>query len=144
MTKIDFWQKWLFIVALIISVFGLFLALFNQSLFFDLVFNNQIDPIFWGRQDSPEVVSSYQGWIYGVLGATVCGWGITLAFIAHYPFKQREQWAWNCILIGMTTWFIVDTSLSITFNVYFNALFNLLIFTLVFIPLIFSRKMFLK
>ena len=53
------------------------------------------------------------------------GWGIFLTFITHYSFRNREKWAWNCILVGTLAWFILDTSLSLYHKVYINALSNM-------------------
>jgi len=48
-----------------------------------LLFNRQINPVFWQTPDAPEFVAAFQAWVYGVLGATMSGWGICLAFMAH-------------------------------------------------------------
>ena len=80
--------------------------------------------------------------MYGVLGATLAGWGVFVAFIAHYSFKKKEKWAWNCILAGPLLWFVVDTAISLNFKVYFNAAFNTALFAAVVLPLWFSRKHF--
>jgi hypothetical protein len=73
-----FWQRWLFSVAILIVLFGLSLAFFNQSAAFDMLFNNQINPVFWNDRMAPENVIAFQRWIYSVLGATVavggCSW----------------------------------------------------------------------
>ena len=142
MEHFGFWQRWLFIAGLIIIIFGLLMAFLNQTRPFDLLFNNQINPIFWGVRAVPEEVVVFQSWIYGVLGATVAGWGVFLAFIAHYPFKNKERWAWNCVALGMLLWFTVDTAISLYFGVIFNALFNTILLIAVLLPLILSRRAF--
>jgi len=134
-------QRWLFIVSLIMSVFGVLLALFNATPLF-AVFDRQINPVFWSTVDIPGEARDYQKWVYGVLGATLAGWGVFVAFIAHYPFQQKEKWAWNCILAGLLVWFVIDTAISLNFKVYFNAAFNTALFAAVVLPLWFSRKHF--
>ncbi|VAW40610.1 hypothetical protein MNBD_CHLOROFLEXI01-4485, partial [hydrothermal vent metagenome] len=47
-----------------------------------------------------------------MLGTTVAGWGIFMAFLAQYPFKAREKWVWNCFAVGITVWYITDTAIS--------------------------------
>ena len=140
MDKFSFWQKWLFLVSLIITIFGILLALFNQTSIFNFLFNNQINSSFWNTDSNTPEIINFQNWIYGVLGATVAGWGIFMAFIAYYPFQKREKWSWNCLVCGMIVWFILDTSISIIFKVFFNACFNSLVLILVILPLIFTRK----
>ena len=142
MKHFSFWQKWLFAVGLLLTVFGPALALLNQTPFFDFLFNNQINPVFWTEgQVAPEMIR-FQQWIYGVLGATISGWGSCVTFLAYYPFRNKESWAWNAIALGVTIWFITDTALSLYFRVYFNAAFNTVVFLAVLIPLAFSRRYF--
>ena len=141
MRRFSLWQRWLFVVGLIMSAFGVLLALFNATPLFAL-FDRQINPVFWGTVDIPGEARDFQKWVYGVLGATLAGWGVFLAFIAHYPFKRREKWAWNCILAGLLVWFVIDTAISLNFKVYFNAAFNTALFAAVALPLWFSRKYF--
>ncbi len=142
MTHFSLWQRWLFAVGIVMSVFGVLLALFNATPLFAL-FDRQINPVFWGAADIPGGAREFKQWAYGVLGAMLAGWGVFMAFIAHYPFKRREMWAWNCIFAGLLVWFVIDTAISLNFKVYFNAAFNTVLFVMVMLPLAFSRKHFL-
>lgn len=144
MKALNFWQRWLFMLGVIMVVFGLLLAFFNQTALFDWLFNNQINPVFWGSAAVPDLVRGFQRWIYGVLGATLAGWGVFLAFLAHYPFARKERWAWNCIAVGLLVWFVSDTIISLAFGVNFNALFNLALFVAGMLPLIFTWRGFYK
>ncbi len=141
MSTFSFWSRWLFVVSLVIVVFGIGMALLNGTVLFDL-FNNQVNPAFWQDTAVPDNAQTFQRFIYGVLGATVAGWGIFLAFIAHYPFRRQEKWAWNCIFTGMLLWFLIDTPISLYFQVPFNAVFNTLLFVLAMLPLAFTRRFF--
>ena len=144
MNSFSFWQKWLLIVSIIISLFGIYIALFNQTLWFNLLLNDKVNTTFFSAPGISNDVITFQKWIYGVLGATVFGWGIFLSFIAHYPFKRKEKWAWNCFLIGIICWFVLDTSISVYFGVIVNAIFNTVLFLGIIIPLVFSRKHFVN
>jgi hypothetical protein len=141
MPKFLFWQKWLFIVGIVIVVFGIIMAFLSGTALFDL-FNRQIDPAFWGNGTSLESIKSFQQWIYGVWGATIAGWGIFVTFIAHYPFRNKEKWAWNCLVVGLLTWFVLDTALSLFFKVYFNVAFNATLLLLAGLPVVITRKEF--
>ena len=141
MTSFSFWQRWLLIVGVLISIFGMLMTFLSGTPLFDS-FNGQIDPVFWGGSAIEERARGFQGWIYGVWGATIAGWGIFVVFIAHYPFRNRERWAWNCLVAGMLVWFVLDTSLSIFHRVYFNVAFNVVVFLAVLLPLVFTRKYF--
>lgn len=141
MNRFNFWQKWLFIVSLAITAFGLFMALFNQTPLFDL-FSRQIDQAFWDSAPLPAGVTSFQRWLYAVWGATIVGWGIFLIFITYIPFKQREKWAWNCLIVGLGVWFVLDTAISWNYGVSFNVIFNIIVALAIGMPLLFTRKAF--
>jgi hypothetical protein len=142
MSRFLFWQKWLLVLSGVIVVFGLALAVFNQTPVFDALFNRQINPAFWTQAEITPQISAFQQWAYGVLGATMAGWGVFILFIVHEPFRRRERWAWNCLAFGIGLWFVVDTALSIAANVIFNAAFNSLLLVLILPPLIATRTHF--
>jgi hypothetical protein len=142
--KFDFWQKWLFFVGIYLVLFGLFLTFFSQSNIMDYLFNKNIDLYFWGDSTLPESTFRFQGWIYGVLGAVIAGWGTLIAFWAHYPFKTQEQWAWNGLALATTIWYTADTTISAMHGIIFNVVFNTILLFLLAMPLLFTRKIFFK
>ena len=123
MEKFLFWQRWLFVVSLLITLFGVAMTFLNSTEFFDL-FNRQIDPVFWGSQNITGEAKNFQRWVYGVWGATIAGWGVMLGFIAYSPFRKREAWSWKCPVAGLAVWYLLDSGISIYFKVYFNAFFK--------------------
>jgi hypothetical protein len=143
MKSFSFWQRWLFIFSLIVVVFGLGMATLNRTPLF-AIFDSQVNPVFWGADPLPAGIDQFLGWVYGVLGATIAGWGIFLAFMARYPFRKRERWAWNALLLGLSLWYLTDTAISFYFGVVFNAIFNTVIFILAVLPLFFTRREFLQ
>ena len=141
MKQFPFWQRWLFVFSLIVIVFGLGMALLNRTLLF-AIFDSQVNPVFWGANPLPPGANEFLGWSYGVLGATMAGWGVFLAFIVRYPFQARERWAWSALTLGLSLWYLIDTSISLFFGVAFNAIFNTVIFILAALPLLFTRQEF--
>lgn len=139
--KFIFWQRWLLIFGLLLVDMGLYMVFFKGTIYFAL-FDNLVNPAFWASAVAPANVAEFQGWIYGVLGATLAGWGTFLAFMAHYPFKQKEKWAWKCLLAGVLVWYLPDTFISLQFGVYFNAVGNTVLFILLMLPLLFTRREF--
>jgi zinc transporter ZupT len=133
------WQKWLVVLGGVITAFGVLLALFNGTPLFD-IFNQQINPVFWKTPDAINSAREFQQWVYGVLGATMAGWGVFVTFIAHVPFKRKEKWAWTCLTTGVLVWFCLDTAISLQFRVYFNVAFNTAFLVAALVPLGFSRK----
>ena len=75
-----FWQRWLFIVGVVISIFGMFISFFSGTALFYL-FDSNINSVFWGTADVVDGARGFQRWIYGAWGATVAGWGIFVTFI---------------------------------------------------------------
>ena len=92
----------------------------------------------------PENALRFQAWIYGVLGATIAGWGTLIAFWAWYPFRIRERWAWNGLALSVGIWFTADTLISVMFGVVFNVLVNAIALILLVLPLLFTKKYFIK
>jgi hypothetical protein len=138
-----FWQRWMLTLSIIIVAFGLGMALLNGTPVFDLL-NRQVDPAFWGAQPLPAQALAFRGWAYGVLGATMAGWGVFFVFLAYVPFRRKEKWAWYCFAAGLLVWYVPDTITSLTSGVVFNAVFNSILLALVALPLFFTRKDFLQ
>lgn len=137
-----FWQRWLFVISLAFIVFGLAIALLNNTPLFDL-FNRQVDPVFWGSEAVSHEVLVFRGWIYGIAGSAIASWGVFLAYIINYPLRRREKWAWNCLVLGMLTWYFPDIAVSLYFGVFFNVIFSTLCVAAMIFPLMIIRKYFL-
>jgi hypothetical protein len=138
MQSFSFWSRWLFAVGIGVSVFGVMMALLSGTPLFDL-FNHQIDPVFWGADAVDGPTKQFQQWLYGVWGATIAGWGIILTYIARYPFRKKERWAWNGLVFGILVWYVLDTALSVLYGVTFNVAFNTTLLILAGLPLVFTR-----
>ena len=136
-----FWQKWLLVAGVLVTLFGVLMALLSGTPLFD-IFNRQIDPVFWGARPSEQSTREFQQWMYSVWGATIVGWGVSVIWIAYYPFRAKERWAWNCLAVGLLVWFLLDTLLSARYGVYFNVAFNIVVFLVLGLPLLFSRPFF--
>lgn len=137
MTKFLFWQGWLFFCSLFIIGFGLYMAFFNNTILFGL-FDEPVEAVFWQSAPISSQAQQFQHWMYSVLGATMAGWGVFIAFVAQYPFKSREQWAWQCVAVGIVAWYLIDTSSSLSYGFGFNAVFNTGLLILVLLPLAFT------
>jgi len=140
----EFWRRWLILLGWGLAAFGLALALFNQSAPFNVLFNDHIDPVFWPASALPPEARAFQRWAYGVLGALLCGWAIFIAFLSQHAFRLRQRWVWWCFVTGIGVWFVVDTAISLWLRVGFNALVNLLLFVALAVPLLFTRRAFMR
>lgn len=141
MNTFRFWQRWLSIFSWAVVIFGVGMALLNRTPLFAL-FDAQVNPAFWSQNPVPIGVDEFQGWIYGIFGAAMAGWGVFLVFLTRYPFQHKQRWSWMCFLLGLLLWYILDTGISLYFGVVFNAIFNTAIMALAVIPLAFTWKEF--
>ena len=140
MKRFNLCVLWLKIVSLLFAVFGIIVALFNQTEIFQITVGNQINPVFWTNSGLTSEALLFQRWIYGLLGATCLLVGILIFFIVKNAFVKKEKWAWNCLLVGVTAWFIIDTPVSLYFQVYFNVVFNVVLLSTILLPLALTRK----
>ncbi len=143
MVGFDLWRRWLLAVSVIIIAFGAVIALLSWSPVFS-IFNWLVNGTFWQGMAPDTSTQEYQLWVYGMLGATMVGWGTFLAYIIRYPFARKEKWSWDCIALGIAAWFIIDTVISAYVTAYFNVAINLLLLVLVALPLIMTRGEFAK
>lgn len=137
-----FWQRWLFYSSLLFALAGIVFAFFGKSMLF-LPYNKMLAEIFWHSPEFPPQVEGFRAFIYGPLGGTIACCYILLAFIAHYPFKDKQPWARNAIITAFTFWLIIDSTVCIYFQiypqVYFINAFSIIVKAL---PIIFTWKSF--
>lgn len=138
MSRFEFWRKWLLTVCVGISVLGLGLVL-APSWVIDAAFEPGINTVFWPGGEVPVEAQVFQRWVYAVLGATVFGWGVSLAVVVHFGLRARSRWAWNCVFWGIVCWYIPDSLLSAYYGVWFNVALNTVLLILVLTPLWMTR-----
>jgi hypothetical protein len=112
-----FWQRWLFFSSIIFAFSGVVFALSGKNLFF-LPYDRMLANVFWHRTDFPAGAEQFRKFIYGPLGATIACCYILLAFMARYPFKEKQLWARNAIVLSFGVWVIIDSGLCLRYGVY--------------------------
>jgi hypothetical protein len=116
------WDRWLLAVVILVGLyaFGLVVA----GLFLgDEVF----DRLGFGPDDgaiTSDAQRDYLRLVYGILGAVIVGWMVTVGAIVVGPLRRREDWAWQAVVLGLTSWFLLDTGLSLVLGFAGHALFN--------------------
>jgi len=106
--------------------------------------NDRINPVFWGDGPVPHASALFMQWIYGVLGATVAGWGVFMVFITRYAFCRQERWARDAMVVGLLLWYVVDMSITLYFKVAFNAALNTTLFIMGMLPILMTWNSFTK
>jgi len=136
----DFWQKWLFLTSVAFAVFGVTFAIYGDNPVFG-PYNDALAFIFWHAESTPQEIEPYRAFIYGPLGGTIACSYILLAFIAWYPFKKKEPWARNAIVVAYGIWIILDSAVCFYYGVYFQIyLINGFSFFQKSLPIIFTWK----
>ncbi len=112
-----FWQKWLFYTSLVFAMSGIAFALFGNNFLFK-PYNTMLAEQFWHSTQFPAEAERFRAFIYAPLGATIACCYILLASIARYPFKNKQRWARNTIIIAFGVWVVIDSSVCIYYGVY--------------------------
>lgn len=140
MSKFSICVIWLKTVSVLFAVFGVVIALLNQTSIFQYAFSNHINSVFWGASNFTTEAQRFQQWVYGLLGATCLMVGVLFFYIVKNAFAKKEKWAWNCLFFGLAAWFVIDEPVSLYFHVTFNAIFNLVLLAAVLIPLFLTAR----
>ena len=137
-----FWQKWLFYTSLVFAMAGIAFAFLGNNFLFQ-PYNTMLAKLFWHSSKFPTQADQFRTFIYGPLGGTIACCYILLAFIARYPFKNKECWARNAIIIAFSVWVLIDSSVCIYFGAYPQVyLVNIFSITIKALPIIFTWKHF--
>jgi len=135
-----FWQKWLFYTSLLFALYGIVFAFYGNNLLF-IPYNKMLAVNFWHSAQFPPVADSFRAFIYGPLGGTITCCYLLLAFIARYPFKAKQPWSRNAIIVAFGVWVIIDSSVCLYFRVYPQIyIINAFSITVKALPIIFTWK----
>jgi hypothetical protein len=138
MNSFLFWQRWLFYSSLLFALFGIAFALFGNNPLF-MPYNQALAQVFWNQPAFPHEVDSFRAFIWGPLGGTIACSYIMLAFLAKYPFKEKQRWARNAILVAFSVWLTLDSAVCVYYGIYFQLyIINALSFFQKSLPLIFT------
>lgn len=128
-----FWWFWLLSAVSWVILFGLALVFFPAQMerFFNwMLFASQTAvPI----QEPPAV--DYLRFVYGVLGAVMVGWGVSMVWVLIGPYGRGERAGWLALATPLAIWYVIDSSLSVTQGFWQNAVLNSLFAALFALPL---------
>jgi len=144
MTHFIFWQKWLLYSSLLFAFWGILLAVDGYNILLS-AYNVGLCESLWGQKSFPLIAEPFHRFILGPLGGTIAACYILLAYIAAYPFKNREPWARNAVILAFATWAIIDSAIAIYNHVYFHVyVVNIFSIVIKALPLIFTWRAFEK
>ena len=142
MKNFDFWQKWLTWANVAAIVVGIITAFAGNSII--LAKHNELtQQVFLQGKTFPQDVLLLKNWLFGIIGGTIVGFHILMIMISENAFRKKEKWAYYSICLGLLSWFIIDSGISI----YYKAIHNLLIINIpalliISLPLIMTRNEF--
>jgi len=143
-SRFIFWQRWLVYTSIVFALSGVLFAVYGNSHLFKF-YNDALEKIFWDTGKITDETEAFRAFIYAPLGGTIACCYILLTYIAIYPFKRKELWARNAIIIGFGAWIIIDSAACIHYGVYFQSyLINGFSFLIKALPLVFTWKDFQK
>jgi len=138
--RFNFWQQWLYGVTIMVILLGLLMAFVVGMGMMPSISGPLEDPFYSGTMTGAE--KDFRAWTFGVVGATMVGWGIMLTAIVKKPFANKERWSWAAVITGLSMWYVIDTGFSLNFHVTMNAALNTVVFLLALVPLVFTYKEF--
>ena len=142
MKSFIFWQRWLFYSSLLFAVFGIAFAINGNNPLF-LPYNKALAHIFGFGGSIPAELEPFRAFIWGPLGGTIACCYILLAFIAGFPFRRKERWARNAIIVAFGVWVALDSGVCIYYGVYFQVyLINAFSILVKALPIIFTWNYF--
>ncbi|MEM9986670.1 MAG: hypothetical protein AAF804_16385 [Bacteroidota bacterium] len=137
-----FWQKWLNWSNVIAVMVGLWVAFAGNSIFFEY-HNAQSADVFFGGVAFQGQVLSFKNWLFGIIGGTIVGFHLLMIMISEYAFKRGERWAYLAMWLGLASWFVIDSGLSLFYGAIHNLiLINLPAFLMIATPLLMIYPMF--
>ena len=116
----DFWQRWMVNFNLMIVCFGVIIVFFGESLLFHFWHEFSKEVFFDGNEKTYEAIQPFRSFLFAIIGGTIAGFHLLMVYIAKYPFKNKEKWAFNALLYGTLLWFVLDSGMSLYYGAYHN------------------------
>ena len=90
----------------------------------------------------PEL-NNEKNWLFGIIGATIVGFHALMIMVSENAFKRRERWSYWALWLGLLSWFIIDSGISVYYGAIYNlVLINLFALFLIGLPLLMTRTEF--
>jgi len=142
--RFNFWQKWLTYANAMAIIVGLLAAFAGNSIIFEL-HNSYTENVFFGGNELEPNILAFKNWLFGIIGGTIVGFHSLMIMISENSFKKKEVWAYQASWLGLLSWFLIDSAISICYGAIHNViLINLIALVMIGMPLVMTRKAFKK
>jgi hypothetical protein len=138
-----FWLRWLLAASWLTAACGLLLTLATGTSILAPIEGPLLRSILGDGSVSPGVRTLHQ-WTFGVMGAVMFAWGVFALFIVRHGFARGEAWAWRCLSLGFSLWFVLDSTRSAIHGVWINVAANTGFLLLFAVPLVATAPRFLE
>ena len=140
--KFHFWQKWLTWANVMTLGVGLLVAFAGNSFIFS-VHNSFTHEVFFQGTELEGDMLNFKNWLFGIIGGTIVGFHVLMIMISEHAFKKKEKWAYQAMWLGLLSWFLIDSAISVYYGAIHNlVLINLVALVLIGLPLVMTRKVF--
>ena len=137
-----FWQKCLTAANVLTVIVGLLVAFAGNSILFE-IHNSYTQDVFFDGQAFDGDLLNFKNWLFGIIGGTIVGFHTLMIMISENAFKKKERWAYTSLWLGLLSWFVIDSSLSVYYGAIHNlVIINLVALTLIGLPLVMTRNEF--
>lgn len=121
---------------------GLLVAFAGNSILFE-IHNSYTQDVFFDGQPFAGDLLNFKNWLFGIIGGTIVGFHTLMIMISENAFKKKERWAYTSLWLGLLSWFVIDSSLSVYYGAIHNlVIINLVALTLIGLPLVMTRNEF--
>ena len=125
--------RWLRIASAFTIAFGLLMATAAvPALQAPMAF--MLDFVYLPVDGAPTLSGEAPRLLNAITGGLMAGWGVMLWLVATELLPQNPALGRRLILIGIGTWFVIDSSMSVAAGAPLNALFNTGFLLLFFLP----------
>lgn len=140
--EFTFWQRCLTLTNVFALLVGVLTAFAGNSFVFN-IHNEQTKIVFFNGSDFSNQELLLKNWLFGIIGGTIVGFHILMILISENAFKKKERWAYNSMWLGLLSWFIIDSSISVYYGAFHNLwIINIPALIMISIPLLVTRKVF--
>jgi hypothetical protein len=134
------WRTWMMLWALAVGGFGVVLTL------------GAIDATSWPvrilfsflQPNIPSEFTPHLRFLLAVMGPVTLGWCVTLIGaikVSDHLSENMQKYLWGWVTLGVLTWFIIDSTLSVATGFWRNTIPNTTYIVAYFIPLFQSGVM---
>lgn len=125
----QFHKFWLTISAIVVGSFGPIFFLGTMESTYEPA-RLTLDLLSWPIDGMTTYESPDTRFLSALTGGFLLGWGVTIWLLSKWVYDQAPEGVRKCVLFGLLSWFVLDSSGSIASGNSSNAFFNVVVLLL--------------